>query len=361
MEHIYAIIMAGGGGTRLWPISRRMHPKHLLPLLGNRTLFQSTLDRLKNFIPDERVYVVTTAEQEKELRTQAPQLPAENFLIEPLPRGTASVVALAATVLEHRDPQATMMVFPADHFIRNLDLFYKLLRVAIIIASTDYLVTLGITATYPATGYGYIQQSTVLPGKFDLPAYRVIHFIEKPNEAQARDMLAGRDHTWNSGIFIWRVGNILEEFSRQMPDLRKAIGKIGDYWGTSKQEAVLNSIWPHLNPETIDFGIMEHALNVAVLPADGLEWSDIGSWDSIFDLLPSDKDGNVVVNVQHLPIETHNSLVYSSGKKLIVTIGLDDLIIVDSGDALLICRRDRSQQVRLVIERIKTSDENHFL
>jgi len=361
MEHTYAVIMAGGGGTRLWPVSRKKHPKHLLPLLGEHSLFQGTLDRLEGFIALERIYVVTTAEQEHELKAQAPQLPSENFLIEPMPRGTASVVGLAAEVLVKRDPESVMLVLPADHFISNRDLYHKVLRVAIQVARKNFLVTLGIAPTFPATGYGYIQQDALLPEKFDFPVYRVLHFTEKPDKEQARLMLAGGDHSWNSGMFIWRADRILDEFSHQMPDLRMALDRIGATWGTSEQAAVLNSAWPLLKPETIDYGIMEHAANIAVLPAGGLEWSDVGSWDSLFDVLQSDENGNVVVNADHMPFETCNSLVYSSNKKLIVSIGVDDLIVIDSGDALLVCHRDQAQQVRHVIANLKKMQREDYL
>jgi mannose-1-phosphate guanylyltransferase len=361
MIHTYAVIMAGGGGTRLWPVSRKKHPKHVLPLLGKRTLFQSTLDRLEGFVPPERVYIVTTGEQIQELKTQAPQLPVANFLIEPMPRGTASVVGLAAAILAKRDPQAVMVVLPADHFIRNRELFQLVIRTAAQVARKDYLVTLGITPTFPATGYGYIQRDDILPEKFDYPVYRVLHFTEKPEEARARIMLSDGVHFWNSGMFIWRADRILDEISSQMPDLKLALDRIGAAWGTSEQEIVLRSAWPRLKPETIDYGIMEHATNVAVLLADGLEWCDIGSWDSLFDVLVPDEHGNVVVKGEYLPLETHNSLVYSSGKKLIVTIGVDDLIVIDSGDALLVCHRDHAQQVRQVIANLNKSQREDYL
>lgn len=361
MKHTYAVIMAGGGGTRLWPVSRKKHPKHVLPLLGERTLFQSTLDRLDGFIPPERTLVVTAAEQAEELKKQAPQPPAANFLIEPMPRGTAPVIGLAAAVLAKRDPEAAMLILPSDHFIRNRDLFHLVMRIAVHVARKDYLVTLGITPTFPATGYGYIQRDAALPEKFDYPVYRVLHFTEKPDEAKARAMIAGGDHSWNSGMFIWRADRILDEFARQMPDLKAALGRIGAAWSTSEQETVLGSEWPRLKPETIDYGIMEHAANVAVLPAGGLEWSDVGSWDSLFDVLLPDEYGNVVVNSEHISLETRDSLVYSTEKKLIVTIGVDDLILIDSGDALLVCRRDQAQQVRQVIENLKKSQREDYL
>jgi mannose-1-phosphate guanylyltransferase len=361
MEHTYAVILAGGGGTRLWPISRKKHPKHLLPLLGEYTLFQNTLDRLDGFVASEKVFVVTTAEQEQELKTQAPQIPVENYLIEPMPRGTASAVGLAATVLAKCDHDAVMLILPADHFIRNRDLFHLVMNVAVQAARKDYLVTLGITPTFPATGYGYIQRGVDIPEKFEFPLYRVLQFTEKPDNEMARIMLAGSDHSWNSGMFIWSASSILNEFSRQMPDLKAALDQIGAAWSTPKQATVLSSAWKQIKPETIDYGIMEHAANVAVLPADGLGWSDVGSWDSLFDVLLPDEGGNVVVNSEHMLLDTHNSLVYSSDKKLIVTIGVDDLIVVDSGDALLVCHRDQTQQVRQVIANLKKSQREEYL
>ncbi len=361
MKHTYAVIMAGGGGTRLWPISRKQHPKHVLPLLGERTLFQGTLDRLEGFIPADRIYVVTTAEQAQELKSQAPQLPEENLLIEPMPRGTASVVGLAATVLAKRDPEAVMLILPADHHIRNRDLFHLVMRVAVQVACKNYLVTLGITPTFPSTGYGYIQQDALLPEKFDYPVYRVLRFTEKPDEAKARQMLTGGDHSWNSGMFVWRADRILDEIARLMPDLATALQKIGAAWTSPERDAVLGSEWPLIKPETIDYGVMERAENVAVLPAGGLEWSDVGSWDSLFDVLLPDADGNVSVNNDHLSFETHNSLVFSSEKKLIATIGVDDLIVIDSGDALLVCHRDQAQQVRQVIETLKKTKKESYL
>jgi mannose-1-phosphate guanylyltransferase len=361
MNHTYAVIMAGGGGTRLWPVSRKKHPKHIMPLLGKRTLFQGALDRLEGFIPAERILVVTTEDQVQELMRQAPNLAAKNFLIEPQPRGTASVVGLAATILKKRDPEAVMLVLTSDHYIRNHDLFHLVMRVAVQVARKNYLVTLGITPTFPATGYGYIYRDAALPEVFDYPVYRVLQFTEKPDEAKARSMLASGDYSWNSGMFIWRADRILDEFSRQMPALMAALERIGAAWDTRKQASVLHAVWPALKSETIDYGIMEHALNVAVLPAGGLEWSDVGSWDSLFGVLLPDEHGNVVVNSQEMLLDTSDTLVYSTEKKLIVTIGLENVIVVDSKDALLVCRRDQAQQVRQVIDNLKKSKQEEYL
>src|ERR1051325_1780479 len=218
-EHTYAVIMAGGGGTRLWPVSRKERPKQLLPLLGKETLFQSTVARLEKLFPPERILVVTVAEQASVMREQVPAIPEENYLIEPAPRGTASVVALAAAVLKQRDPEAVMAIQTADHHIRNWDLFHYLLKAAIDVADKKYLVTLGITPTFPSTGYGYIQQGEPLHGDYKYPVYTVKRFKEKPDEETAAQLLRSGDHSWNSGMFIWRVETILAEIEQQMPEL----------------------------------------------------------------------------------------------------------------------------------------------
>jgi len=353
--------MAGGGGTRLWPVSRRSRPKQMLSLVEHRSLFQTTVERLEGLFPPERILVATVTEQAQKLKEQAPSIPDSNFLLEPSPRGTASVIGLTAVVLQKRDPQAIMVVLPSDHYIRNHDLYYLLLRVAVDVAEKDYLVTLGITPTNPATVFGYIQRGDQLPEKFAYPAYRVLRFKEKPSASQAREMLASRDHSWNSGMFLWRVDAILEEISLQMPDLYAALMEIGEAWGTAAQDETLARLWPGLQNETIDYGVMEKARKVAVLPAGGLEWSDIGNWDSLFDILLPDKEGNVVFSGHHIPVDTTNSLVYgNSDNRLIVTIGVNNMIIVDTGDVLLVCRKEQAARVRQVVEALKTSDREHY-
>jgi mannose-1-phosphate guanylyltransferase len=362
-QHTYAIIMAGGGGTRLWPVSRRERPKQLLPLLGKDTLFQSTVTRLDELFPPERILVVTVAEQARVMREQVPSIPAENYLIEPAPRGTASVVALAAAVLKQRDPQAVMAIQTADHHIRNHDLFRYLIRTAFDVAEKEYLVTLGITPTFPSTGYGYIQQGEPLPGEYRYPVYTVKRFKEKPDEATAHQLLRSGDHSWNSGMFIWRVDVILGEIKRQMPELYKAVGEIASAWETPQRDEVLRTQWMELKSQTIDYGVMEKAEHVAVLPASGLGWSDVGSWDSLFEVLLPDMNGNVATNIlHHLALDTHNTLVYcGTDERLIVTIGLDDMVVVDADDVLMICKVDQSQKVRDVVEHLKKHNQEKYL
>lgn len=361
-EHTYAVIMAGGGGTRLWPISRKESPKQLLPLLGKETLFQSTVSRLEKLFPPERILVVTVEEQARVMREQVPSIPKENYLIEPAPRGTASVVALAAAVLRKRDPQAVMAIQTADHHIRNQDLFQYLLRTAFEVAWKEYLVTLGITPTYPSTGYGYIQQGEALDGDYRYPVYAVRRFTEKPDEATAQVLLRSGDHSWNSGMFVWRVDSILAEIERQMPELFHAVDEIASAWDTPQKDGVIQKLWYDLKPQTIDYGVMEKAERVAVLPAGGLGWSDVGAWDSLFEVLLPDMNGNVSVNSQHLPLDTHNALVYSvDDQRLVVTIGMDDVVVVDAGDVLLVCKTDQSQKVKSVVEHLKRHNQEKYL
>jgi mannose-1-phosphate guanylyltransferase len=360
--HTYAVIMAGGGGTRLWPISRKETPKQLLPLLGKETLFQSTVARLERIFPPERILVVTVAEQAGEMQKQVPAIPVENYLIEPAPRGTASVVALAAAVLQKHDPQAVMAIQTADHYIRNRDLFHYLVRTAFEVAQKNYLVTLGITPTFPSTGYGYIQQGEPLDGDYKYPVYTVERFKEKPDEETAQKLLRSGDHSWNSGMFVWRVDAILAEIERQMPELHEVVSKIAAAWGTAEQEHVVQAHWFDLQSQTIDYGVMEKAERVAVLPAGGLGWSDVGSWDSLFDVLLPDMNGNVAANAQHLALDTHNTLVYTKNDEcLVVTIGLDDLVIVDAGDVLMVCQMDQAQKVKDVVEHLKKHHQEKYL
>ncbi|MBP6179558.1 MAG: NTP transferase domain-containing protein [Anaerolineales bacterium] len=363
MEHRYAVIMAGGGGTRLWPVSRKEKPKQLLPLLGQETLFQSTVKRLEELFPPERILVVTVEEQAREMRLQAPDIPEENYLIESSPRGTASVVGLAAAVLHKRDKDASMAILPSDHFIRNRDLFHYLLKAAFDVADNGYLVTLGITPTQPSTAYGYIQQGKPLDGQYKYPTYNVVRFIEKPDEKTAQQLLRTGDHSWNSGMFIWRADAILGEIDKQMPELGTALKKISSAWGTDQQADVLNENWRDLKVETVDYGIMEKAERVAVLPAGGLGWSDVGMWSSLFEVLLPDMDGNIATNSSlHLAHETHNTLVYGGNNdRLIVTIGVDDMVIIDAGDVLMVCKTDQSQKVRDVVVHLKKHNQEKFL
>lgn len=361
-DHYYAVIMAGGGGTRLWPLSRRSRPKQMLKLTGDQTLFQLAVSRLAGLFPPERILVVTVTDQAQELQKQCPEIPTANYLLEPMPRGTASVVGLAAVALSHRDPKAVMAVLTADHYIENVPAFQDLLYSAEEVARKGYLVTLGITPTYAATGYGYIQRGEPVVHLDKQMAYRVVRFKEKPNEATALELLKSGDHDWNSGMFIWQVSQILDEFAQHMPDLSHQLEEISHSWVSTEQQTVLRTVWPQIKAQTIDYGIMEKANRVAVLPAGSLGWNDVGSWESLFDVVQANRDGNILMDVNHLGIDTERSLVCADHTgRLIVTIGVQDLVIVDTDDALLICPREQAQKVREIVNILKQSDRAEFL
>jgi mannose-1-phosphate guanylyltransferase len=360
-DNFYAVIMAGGGGTRLWPLSRISRPKQMLDLVGERSLFQSAFDRLEDLFSPEHIYVVTVEEQAEGLQAQAPDIPKENYLLEPMPRGTASVVGFAAVAIQNRDPNATMAVVTADHIIRNVGKFRDLLMAAHDVAQNGYLVTLGITPTGPSTGYGYIQQGDYLGDFHDLKVYHALRFKEKPSIEAAIDMLSGGDHSWNSGMFIWRVDHVLGEIARQMPDLDDKLGEISNAWDDLQRLEVIQRVWPTLHPQTIDYGIMEGAKKVAVIPAKDLAWSDVGAWDALYELLPTGSDGNINKGGQLIPVDSQNILAYTNQERLIVTVGVDDLIVVDTGDVVLVCQKDHAQKVRQAVEFLKRNDGQQYL
>jgi len=357
--HYFAVIMAGGGGTRLWPLSRQSRPKQMLPLIGTQSLFQDAIHRLDGLFPLERVYVVTTAQMAREFQAQCPGIPPENYLLEPQPRGTASVVGLAAMALHQVDPQAVIAMLTSDHYIGNIGRFQHLLRAAREVARKDYLVTLGISPTYPATGFGYIQNGENL-GEFEgLQAFRVQRFKEKPDVDQAQAMLLSGDYAWNSGMFVWQASTILAEFKRQMPALHQQLEHLAGSWLTARRDEVLQAVWPQIEANTIDYGIMEGAHHVAVIPAAGLEWNDVGTWESLYDILPRDENGNVIVSnlADHtLAIDTHGTIIHApETQRLIVAIGLTDVVIVDTDDVLLVCSKNRAQKVREAVNYLKTA------
>jgi mannose-1-phosphate guanylyltransferase len=361
-ENYYAVIMAGGGGTRLWPLSRKTHPKQMLRLGGDHTLFQIAVNRLDELFPSERILVVTGMGQVQELQRQCPQLPEENFVIEPEPRGTASAIGLSAVALQARDPDAVMAVLTADHFMADDSLFRRILQSAAQVAKDGYLVTLGIHPTYPATGYGYIQRGDTLGEYGGFEAYRVLRFKEKPDRDLASELIKDGDHAWNSGMFIWRTTAVMDEFERQMPQLFSVLQEIKSAWGSPDQSQVMARVWSTIKPQTIDYGIMENARQVAIIPARGLGWNDVGSWKALFDVLPATMDGNIVNCEKYIGVDTRKSLVYVQNKqRLVVTIGVEDLVIVDTEDVLLICTKDQAQKVRQVIDEIKEKDQHEYL
>ncbi|MBN2048743.1 MAG: NTP transferase domain-containing protein [Anaerolineaceae bacterium] len=361
-NHYYAVIMAGGGGTRLWPLSRRSRPKQMLRLGSDRTLFQQAVDRLEGLYDPDHIYVVTIAEQAKQLQLQCPQVPVENYLLEPMPRGTASVVGLASIVIYRRDPEATLSVLTADHLIQNEKLFLQLLQAGYEIAQEKFLVTLGILPTYPATGYGYIQRGEELGTYLELNGFQVKRFREKPDLETAEKFIMDGDHFWNSGMFIWRADQILAEFREHMPQLNRILQWIYDVLGSEDEREVIETLWPAIKPETIDYGIMEKASRVAVIPAENLDWNDVGSWDSVDEVLPKDEFNNILIDAQFLGLDSDNMVICSDRTdRLICTINMHEHIIIDTGDALLVCPKKDAQRVKEMVALLKRTGLTQYV
>jgi mannose-1-phosphate guanylyltransferase len=352
MSSFYAAIMAGGVGTRLWPLSRQTRPKQALPLIGDRTLFQLAVDRLRPLFLREHIIVVTGRKQAEVLRPQAPELPEENFVLEPLGRDSGPAVGLGAIHLQRRDSDAVMAMLTADHYIAQEERFRAALAAAEKVARTGKIVTLGIKPDFPSTGYGYIRRGKSL-GKFDgFEVFDAVKFTEKPNAETASVFFEGGQYSWNSGMFVWHVERLLAEFQRQRPQIYGQLMAIADALGTPDQAQVLNEIWPQMEKISIDYAIMEGAGDVAVIPVE-IGWSDVGSWATLLGIIPGDDQGNVVSG-DHLAIDTSNTLVRSE-TRLVVTVGLENMIIVDTDDALLICPRDRAQDVKAIVDHLKQS------
>ncbi len=358
-SHLYALIMAGGGGTRLWPLSRRTHPKQMVKLFGERSMFQWAVARLQPLLTPEQILVVTAADQVEPLAAQAPELPRENFIVEPMGRGTAPCIGLGAIHLHRRDPEAVMAVLTADHYIGREAAFRQLLADAAQVAAAGYLVTLGIEPTYPATGYGYIRQGAQLAVDSGTPVFQVERFTEKPNAETAQKFLFDGHYAWNSGMFIWKTSRILEEFASLMPDVSATLGELAAALGTPEYESRLQQSWPAVRKETIDYGIMEKAQQVAVIPAE-LGWSDVGSWDSAMALLPAGEGENVSVG-EHLAIDTKGTFVFSAADRLVATVGIENLMVVDTPDALLILPRGQSERVKEIVQRLETEGPRNRL
>lgn len=360
MTRLHAVIMAGGGGTRLWPVSRRGRPKQLLRLAGDRSLFAESVARLTPWLPAERITVAASAELCEVLAPEAPTLPRSSFLIEPEPKGTAAVLGLAAVVLAERDPDAVMAVLTSDHAIAHPERLRVLLEAGAELAAGGAIVTLGIPPESPDTGYGYLRRGPAVPGATE--AYEVLEFREKPDRATAERYLADGEHFWNSGMFLWRPARLLAEIDRQMPALARVL-TLAARPGGAESDA-FRAAWAGLVPETIDYGIMEHAEGVVVLPAEGLGWSDIGTWDRVYDLLAKDASGNVVLQAAAMFHESSGNLVVGGGDisgRLIVLEGVRDIVLVDTGDVVLVCHREHAGAVRAVVEALERGGLGRYL
>lgn len=357
---MFVAVLAGGSGTRLWPLSRSRRPKQLLSLVTDRSLIQETVDRIESLAPPQQVFIVTERSHSEDIRAQLPAIPAGNFVIEPVRRGTAPALALATLYVQAASPEGVMASLHSDALISNPEELLRALRLAEkVAASTEQIVTLGVTPTHPATNYGYIEMAEALEGEAEGAVHRAERFVEKPDPERAEQFLRSGKYLWNSGIFVWRVPVIMGLFRELMPGLYSHLMEIKPYLGTPEEEQVVAEVYPRMEKQTIDYGILERAPRVAVVPTR-LNWSDVGSWTELMDVVPPN-DGSNLVRGTHLGIDTEGTLVYATGKP-VFTIGLKNLVIVDTPDALLVATRERAQEVKRLVEQLEQREDlKHLL
>ena len=364
---LYAVIPAGGSGTRLWPLSRAGHPKFLHPLTGtDASLLQATVDRLLPLADPAQVYVVTGVAHAAAVSRQLAAVPEENILVEPSPRDSCAAIALAAAVIARKDPEAVMGSFAADHLIADGDRFIGVIEQAMAGARQGLLMTLGITPTRPETGYGYVQcggpvgEGTVLS---------VEEFKEKPSYEVAEGYVKSGNYLWNAGMFVWRVDVFLSELARQQPQLHAGISRIAQDWDSPAREEVLGEVWQTLPRISVDYAVMEGAAavgRVGTVPGD-FGWNDVGDFHTLGEVLAADQSGNVVVGREGAETpgvilrEAENLVVVPNSGRLVAALGVRDLIIVDTPDAVLVCPRDRAQEVKSIVDELKDKGEISYI
>jgi mannose-1-phosphate guanylyltransferase len=359
---MYATILAGGSGTRLWPRSRQIQPKQFADIMGaGRTMIQATADRLHGLVADDQLYVVTGANYAELTATQLPQIPTDHIIAEPCGRNSGPAIGLACLHLYERDPDAVVAILPADHVIVDVPLFQAALRAAEVAAQQGYLVTLGITPDFPHTGYGYIKRgpSVDFATNPDLAIYTVERFLEKPNQATATQFLDEGGYYWNGGIFICRAAQMLAEMERQLPKVYRGLQEIRCHLQTPAAAQTLTDVWPQMPNISIDYGIMEGAERVAMTPLQA-GWNDIGSWDALESVLPQDENKNFIAQGETVAIASHGNIVFSE-KRIVALIGVDDLVVVDTGDTLLVGHKGQMQKVKEVVEYLRSQGRTDLL
>jgi mannose-1-phosphate guanylyltransferase/mannose-6-phosphate isomerase len=355
--------MAGGSGTRFWPLSRQLFPKQLLRIMGDETLIQQTMRRVVCASAPNRVMISTNPAQAESIRVQLSEWKdalADNFILEPEGRNTAPAIALVALELVRRDPDAIMVVVPADHIIKGQRAFDAAVSLAATLATQDYLVTFGIKPIRPETGYGYIMpnKKVTLTKQGALKGHPVSRFVEKPNAAKAAQYLKAGDYYWNSGMFIWRAATILNEIKRHQPTLFRGIDRIGRLMQSGAPRQAIDDAYRALKPVSIDTGVMERSKKAAIVPVS-FQWSDVGSWGSLDEVASKDKAGNVVIG-RVVDLGSRGSIVYGD-RRLVATIGLTDMVVVDTPDATLVCPKSRAQDVKQLVDVLKSQNAPEYL
>jgi len=337
----YAVILAGGVGSRFWPFSRELEPKQFMKIIGQASLLQATIQRLKGVVDPERIYIITNNIYFYEVKAQIAKfrIPDKNIILEPQGKNTAAAIGLCARLISWIDKDALLVILPSDHYVKNLDNFKKTLKKAITCAKKNLLVTIGIKPTTPSMGYGYIKVGGKKNGYI-----AVDKFLEKPDLNKAKKYFRDKCFYWNSGMFVWKASVFLEETGKYLPKLHanlQSINSIND----------IPKVWPRIDSISVDYGIMEHSRRIALIPAN-FYWTDLGSWDALSEIFPKDKKGNIS-NGDTLNLDSQGVCVFARGNRLVSTIGIKDTVIADTPDALLVCHRDKTQDVKKLVEKLK--------
>ena len=357
----FAVIMAGGTGIRFWPKSRKKIPKQFLKITGDKTMIQSTLHRIESFLPHQNTIVVTNILHAKTVQDQLPSIPSENIILEPVGRNTAPCIGLAALIVEQKDRDGVMVVLPSDHWIKDDRQFCNELKIAArIAAEKKTLIAFGIKPSYPETGYGYIQcgcKKNLIP-ESGYEICPIEKFREKPDIKQAKEFVKNGNFYWNSGTFVWKASAILEEIEEHLPVLHQGLMKIKKCLGNDNKKEEIDKIFSTFQSESIDFGVMEKTNRAEVIISQ-VDWSDIGSWKALENYLPADSSGNVA-SKKHVLIDTNNSII-EGDERMIAAIGLKDMVVIDTEDVLMICPKERCQEIKNLVEQLKKEGKDEYL